>query len=143
MCIYNEVLLARVDRLQRCASLDVDYPANGNVMTLWRFTKKHREPAGKDNERLLLLAVYVTLAPRTWLVAPDIRATVLGADRRLKFSYMSSRLAPLVRARDPLKLLRQNDRKGHAPEHTDLISPALPGPVSPRQGETPIWGGGM
>ncbi len=71
----------------------MDDPAGWNIVALRRLTEKHCQTAGEDDECFLLLAVHVALAPRTRLVAPDVRATVSKADPRLEFGYVSRRLA--------------------------------------------------
>jgi hypothetical protein len=104
VCVDKEILDAFVDGLQRSSGLDVDNPANGNIVTFWWLTEKHREPAGQNNERLLLLGMYVAFAARAGLVAPYVRAGVTKADPLLKLGYVSSRLVSLMRPREPLKL---------------------------------------
>ena len=123
ICIYDEVLLTFVDGLQRSSRSNVDDPANGNLVALWRITEKHRQTAGENDEGFLLLVVHVTLASRPRLVAPDVRATVPKADPRLQFGDVSSRLAGFVRAGEPLKLFWQNDRELHTAT-PDGTSPA-------------------
>ena len=91
----------------------MDDPANGNLVALWRITEKHRQTASENDEGFLLLVVHVTLAPRPWLVAPDVRATVPKADRWLQFGNVPSRLAGFVRAGEPLEVFWQNDREPH------------------------------
>lgn len=89
--------------------MDVDDPANRNVVALRWISEKHCEAACEHDERFLLIAVHVTPTSRAWLVSPDVRATVLEAEARLQFGYVSSRLALSVRARGPLKLLWESD----------------------------------
>jgi hypothetical protein len=102
-----------VDRLQRSSSADVDDPAGWNIVALGRLTEKHRQTAGKDDERFVLLGVHVTLAVCARLIAPDVRAAVFEAGQGLQLSHMPSRLAGFVGTRQPLKLLGKNDRERH------------------------------
>src|ERR671919_544304 len=61
----EQVLVAVVRRLQRCAGLDVDEPAGGHVVSLRRLAHVHRQRLCEDHERLL---------PGDVPVAPTARA---------------------------------------------------------------------
>src|SRR5579859_1649869 len=67
VCVYDEVLVAFVDGLQRGSSLNVNNPPGANIVALSRLTEMHREAAGENNEGFLLLGVHMALTARARL----------------------------------------------------------------------------
>ena len=111
--VDEEVLVAVVRRLQRCARLDVDELAGLYVVTLWRIADVDRERAPEDDERLLLHRVPVAATHRAGLVPPDVRTRIGEAGSVAQLSYVAGRLVQTVRAGNPLEPAGANDAKRH------------------------------
>jgi len=93
-----------VHRLERCARLDVDDAARGDVLALRWVVEVHRQRARQDDERLLLNLVLVAAPLGAGLVAPDVRAGVGEAGWLAQLGDMARRLLRFVGARLPLEV---------------------------------------
>src|SRR5689334_22081975 len=111
--VDDQVLVAVVRGLERHTGVDADEPTCRHVNPLWRLADVQRERAGEDDECLFLRRMTVPASRRPGLVSPDIPAHVREVRAVAQLGDVPSRLARLVRTREPLELVRPDHVIGH------------------------------